>query len=168
MTWPIENVIRIISSSKSYLDKYSNESLETQTLTHQWISELLIRYLRLITYIAVSFFAYYWNPYGLPSVDPLVLFAQNPIAMTFVVIIRNLVIGLGFAGFWHWFLYDSKWGGRHNPNVGKLKFNPIDQYLPSRQTCSRGVTFGRPKVTPFRGRPQSTNIYQKHTNNQYT
>ena len=56
MTFPVENIVRILATS-------AGETTTTARSTTTWASELGVRYLRLSTYLVVSYLAYaYTSP----------------------------------------------------------------------------------------------------------
>lgn len=121
MTWPIENIVRIIRASGKYKIKNNNSASGMSNSNSKWVSEILMRHFRLLTYLIVSVLAYFFT-------NPFIYAKELRFGWIMMVVARNLVIGLGLSGLWHWFIYDSKWGCRHNPVVFDIKFNPNDQY----------------------------------------
>jgi sterol desaturase/sphingolipid hydroxylase (fatty acid hydroxylase superfamily) len=111
MTFPVENIVRILAIN-------SGEATTTARRTKNWASELGGRYLRLSTYLVVSYLAYAYT-------WPIQEAHEWKWGWIMTVVIRNFAIEIVFYGGWHSFLYSLGYG---QSKLRGKKFNKEDQY----------------------------------------
>lgn len=129
MTWPVENIIRILSIQKNANGDACNTN--NNNLKQGLAAELLVRHLRLFTYLVITYFAYQYT-------WPIEEAKEWKLKWVLVVLFRNLFIELILYGGWHWFLYVS---GFVNGRIEHKKFNPENQYDDGGKNIVREVTF---------------------------
>lgn len=128
MTWPVENVLRILAlESKAHAGNKAAATAakpkvspdekvsagENDTEPTHWANELIIRHLRLATYLVVSIVTY--------ATWPLDRAHKLQFDWVFEVLLRNLFVEFLFYEGWHSFLYRRQ-------NLVLHKFNAKDQY----------------------------------------
>ena len=124
MTFPVENIIRILSLRRGHNAGGKKEA----QVKRNWASELGIRYLRLMTYIAVTYFAYTYT-------WPIKEAHEWKAGWILKIIVRNFFVELVFYGGWHSFLYG--YGGYGETKLAGKKFNHKDQYGPGTKNLER-------------------------------
>merc|ERR1719387_962382 len=103
MTWPIENIIRILLIEKN--NKQSKKALggdlcksPNNNLKQGLGAELVVRHLRLLTYLVITYLAYQYT-------WPIDEAKEWKLRWILKVLFRNLLIEILLYGGWHYFLY---------------------------------------------------------------
>ena len=131
MTWPVENIIRILSIQRNANGDAYTTNNTNNNLKQGLAAELLVRHLRLFTYLVITYFAYQYT-------WPIEEAKEWKLKWVLVVLFRNLFIEFILYGGWHWFLYVS---GFVNGRIEHKKFNPENQYDDGGKNILREVTF---------------------------
>ena len=136
MTWPIENIIRILLIEKN--NKQSKKALggdlcksPNNNLKQGLGAELVVRHLRLLTYLVITYLAYQYT-------WPIDEAKEWKLRWVLKVLFRNLLIEILLYGGWHYFLYES---GAVVGRIDQKKFNPENQYDDGGKNIQREVTF---------------------------
>eukprot|EP01084_Bolivina_argentea_P168337 291957_1 len=119
--WPIFNFINLVNLKESRSNIKNKQTEDTKTT---WYSELIIRHLRLSTYLIVAYFAY---TFTFPSYNQLTNITFPWKYWITIIIIRDQCIVLSFYSLWHYILYNSKWSKK----IKHLKYNK--EYPPQSQ-----------------------------------
>eukprot|EP01084_Bolivina_argentea_P002570 4756_1 len=112
--WPVFNIINII-----LLDENKAKGINDRD-TYVWYYELIVRHLRLSTYLIVASIVYYFT---FPSYSQLLILDISLkwwIKWFAIIFIRDQFVTYFFYASWHYILYDSKLSLK----MKKLKFNP--------------------------------------------
>eukprot|EP00483_Globobulimina_turgida_P004383 UN04392 len=112
--WPVFNLINII-----LLDETKGKSVN-DTDSYVWYAELIVRHLRLSTYLIVSGLVYYltFPTHSQLLADDVTL--QWWFKWALIIFIRDQCVTYFFYATWHYILYISPLSSK----VTKLKFNP--------------------------------------------
>ena len=115
--WPLFNLINIIK-----LDSKNGKSVN-DTDSYDWYYELIVRHLRLSTYLFVAYIAYIFT---FPSYSELENYDNNTNKLQWwfkwglIIFLRDEIFTFSFYGGWHYILFDSPLSLK----MKKLKFNP--------------------------------------------
>ena len=137
MTWPIENIIRILliekdnEQSKKDLGGDLRKKSPNNNLKQGLGAELVVRHLRLLTYLVITYLAYQYT-------WPIDEAKEWKLRWVIKVLFRNLLIEILLYGGWHYFLYES---GAVVGRIDKKKFNMDNQYDDGGKNIKREVTF---------------------------
>ncbi len=135
MTWPIENIIRILSmepnNNSGRKKNTSGANNNNNNLKQGLGAELIVRHLRLITYLTITYLAYQYT-------WPIEEAKEWKLRWILIVLFRNLFIEFLLYGGWHYFLYES---GCIKGRIEDKKFNPENQYDDGGKNISREVIF---------------------------
>ncbi len=122
--WPLGNIYNIWMLDPKAAPKTTSQGA--------WYFELIVRYLRLSTYVLLTLFQYqYLFPKDLSICKN---FTADWVAMVYA---RNLCIGWLLYGGWHWILYVSPL----KANLEGKKFNKVDQYRKGTSNLSREMFY---------------------------
>jgi len=129
MTWPLLNIINIWKLEQQRNRKQSSKMTTLKT-TH-WAAELIVRYLRLSTYLAVTLVSYVFT-FPLEEAREHFSFDTSTLSWMMIILFRNLFLEVVLIGGWHWYLYERK-----SKVVASLKFNKTNQYESSKHNLKR-------------------------------
>ena len=118
LPWPVGNIIHLADlPPKNSVGKSDVERLDASK--GHWAQELLMRYTRLVPYLVLTLFSYWYT-------FPLEQAGGDSWSWVLIPLVRNLVVLNMVYGGWHYILYMSAWS--KDGRAKHLKFNSKDQY----------------------------------------